>query len=198
VLDEVLGNSDEERARAVMEAALELAGQGRQIFYFTAQADEVARWRQVMGNGAASVEVHEIDLAAVRGMERRIDIPPLQPSTRRGPPAPTGADHAEYGRILGVPRIDRASEEVAGVHLWYLVEDAERLHGLLRLGPERWGSLEALTRDGGRLLVDEQLMDRLRIRVRAAEAFLDAARVGVGRPVDRAVLEDSGAVTATF
>lgn len=198
VLDEVLGNSDEERARAVMEAALELAGEGRQIFYFTAQADEVARWRQLIGNGATAVEVREIDLAAVRGMERRIEIPPLQPSARRGPPPPTGADHAEYGRLLGVPRLDRATEEVAGVHLWYLLDDAEALHGLLRLGPERWGALEALTRDGGRLLVDEQVMEALRIRVRAAEAFLDAARVGVGRRVDRAVLEDSGAVTPTF
>src|SRR5690606_12580041 len=32
VLDEVLGISDDERARAVMEAALELAREGRQIF----------------------------------------------------------------------------------------------------------------------------------------------------------------------
>src|SRR5690606_29293204 len=40
VLDEVLGNSDDERARAIMEAVVELAREGRQILYFTAQADE--------------------------------------------------------------------------------------------------------------------------------------------------------------
>src|SRR5690606_37194719 len=44
LLDEVLGNSDDERARAIMAAAVELAREGRQVFYFTAQADEVVRW----------------------------------------------------------------------------------------------------------------------------------------------------------
>ena len=52
LLDEVLGNSDDERARAIMEAVVELSREGRQIFYFTAQMDEVARWRALFAEDA--------------------------------------------------------------------------------------------------------------------------------------------------
>ena len=85
------------------------------------------------------------------------------------------------------------------MHLWYLTENPETLHDLLRLGPERWGSLEALLRNGGRSLVQEEgVLQRLDVAARATEAFLDAARVGVGLPVNRAVLQDSGAVSDVF
>ena len=198
ILDEVLGNTDDERARAVMEATLELARQGRQIFYFTAQADEVARWRALVGAPGAGVELNEIDLLRARGLERALEIPALMPAVRRLPPAPEGAGHAEYGRRLGVPRLDRATVEPSVVHLWYLVEEPEVLHRLLLIGPDRWGPLEALMRDGGRPLVDDRLHEELRLYGRALEGFCEAARIGVGLPVDRGALEDSGAVSAVF
>lgn len=56
VLDEVLANSDDERAGALIDAVLTLARGGRQIFYFTAQADEVTKWQAAFAaaNGAAA------------------------------------------------------------------------------------------------------------------------------------------------
>lgn len=199
LLDEVLGNSDDERARAIMEAAVELAREGRQIFYFTAQADEVARWRMLLADGGeAEVALQEIDLHQVRRLERRLEIPAMFPAVRATPPAPDGVDDAEYGRRLKVPRLDRAGAETSTVHLWYVVDEPEVLHRLLMLGQEKWGALRSLVRDGGRPLVEEGMLGELEARGRVVEAFLEAARVGVGRRVDRAVLEDSGAVTATF
>jgi hypothetical protein len=195
----VLGNSDDARARAIMEAAVELAREGRQIFYFTAQADEVARWRALAAEGVlAGVELRDIDLYTARRLQRQLEIPFRMPPARPPLLAPAGADHAEYGRRLAVPRLDRAVAEAAEVHLWYLVEEPEDLHRLLTLGPERWGPLRSLLRDGGRRLVEEGLFAELEAGGRVAEAFLEAARVGVGRRVDRSVLEDSGAVTPTF
>lgn len=199
LLDEVLGNSDDERARAIMEAAVELAREGRQIFYFTAQGDEVARWRGIASEGLlAGIEFREIDLAEVRGAERRLVIPPAIPFSRRLPPHPGGDDHARYGRRLGVPRLDRTQAEVTALHLWYLLDDPKTLHRLLSLGPERWGPLRALVRNGGRALVDERLARELEAKGRVAEAFLEAVGVGVGRRVDRVALEESGAVGTTF
>jgi energy-coupling factor transporter ATP-binding protein EcfA2 len=198
LLDEVLGNSDDERARAIMEAAVELAREGRQIFYFTAQADEVARWRALAAEGGAGIDLREIDLREVRTLERRLEIPRLFPIARPPLPHPEGLDHEAYGRRLGVPRLDRAEAEAAGVHLWYLTNDPLVLHRLLTLGPDRWGPLRALVRNGGRPLVDAALLQELEACGRAVEVFLEAARVGVGRRVDRAVLQDSGAVTTAF
>ena len=42
--DELLANSDDERAKAIIESLLEISGEGRQVFYFTAQVDEVSKW----------------------------------------------------------------------------------------------------------------------------------------------------------
>lgn len=198
VLDEVLGNSDDERARAIIEAALELAREGRQIFYFTAQADEVARWQMLAGSGETGVQLREIDLLRARGSDRILEIPQSRAVAGRVLPSPDGVDHTEYGIRLEVPRLDRVSGAAAAVHLWYLVEEPETLHTLLLLGTERWGSLDALLRDGGRPLVDDRLYEELQVCGRVLEAFFEAARIGTGRRVDRAVLEDSGAVSTTF
>jgi hypothetical protein len=46
VLDETLANRDDGRAHAIMEALLEFAADGRQVFYLTAQPGEVERFRK--------------------------------------------------------------------------------------------------------------------------------------------------------
>ena len=44
VLDETLANSDEKRARAIIEAVKTICKEGRQVLYLTAQEDEVQKW----------------------------------------------------------------------------------------------------------------------------------------------------------
>ena len=46
--DELLANSDDERAQAMIESLIEISREGRQIFYFTAQADEVGKWKSYL------------------------------------------------------------------------------------------------------------------------------------------------------
>ena len=43
VLDETLANTDDLRAKIIIESLIKLANEGRQIFYFTAQGDEIAK-----------------------------------------------------------------------------------------------------------------------------------------------------------
>ncbi|PSQ77668.1 MAG: hypothetical protein BRD33_02005, partial [Bacteroidetes bacterium QH_6_63_17] len=45
VLDETLANSDENRARAIIDAVKTICEDGRQVLYLTAQPDEVQKWR---------------------------------------------------------------------------------------------------------------------------------------------------------
>ncbi len=56
-LDETLANSDDERAQAIIKTIVTLA-EGRQIFYFTAQQDEVDKWRDFVPDRL--LKVHSI------------------------------------------------------------------------------------------------------------------------------------------
>ena len=52
--DELLANSDDERSAAMIGALCEISRAGRQVFYFTAQEDEVQRWEEwVSSHGKA-------------------------------------------------------------------------------------------------------------------------------------------------
>lgn len=199
ILDETLGNSDDTRAQAIISAILTLAANGRQIFYFTAQPDEVGKWRGILET-RPEIPARIIDLAETRRLARaqeeplRIVDPPTRPI-----PAPGDASHEEYGRSLGVPPLNPWMDPGAS-HLWYLVEDCHALYRLLCLGIETWGALRCLVENGGGALLgdDLELFERVRAAARALEAAIDAVRTGRGRPVDRAVLHASGAVSARF
>jgi hypothetical protein len=198
ILDETLGNSDDERALAIMEAVLELAASGRQIFYFTAQPDEVGKWRGVLEGRGIPFSI--VDLARSRKLSRSIDLQgiPIAAPRRREVPSPAGRTHLEYGEALLVPAVDPFGP-IDSVHLWYLVEDPEALHRLLvEIGTECWGELRALVEYGSGSLVDGVLLARIQARARAMEAALELRRIGRGLPVDRSVLITSGLGSSAF
>ena len=130
-LDEVLANADDQRADAIVRTVLQIAATGRQVFYFTAQRDELERWRQLEGAGGNP----PVDLAAVRN-QAVAELLPL-PGRDWEPPAvpdPGGRPLLDYVRGL---------EGAAGPALWTPLErqhpylalvagDEELLAGLLR------------------------------------------------------------------
>ena len=220
VLDETLANSDDASARALIEAAVDVARSGRQVLYLTAQDDEVAKWRAVVGEqGDAGPELRVIDLARARNLAADGPEAERRAAARRqrawspaasAVPAPEGRSREEYAALLEVPGIDPRAR-VGGVHLAHLVEEPEVLHGLLRQGVVRWGQLEALVGSAGAdgevpaglpgLGTEEAGRRRwlqMRARARALEALLLAWRQGRGEPVDRGALAESGAVTERF
>jgi hypothetical protein len=207
VLDETLANSDEASGTALIEAVLELAREGRQVFYFTAQDDEVSKWRSALdgaAEGGRGPEWKEIDLLAERRLEeeRRAPRRRWRPEPT-APPAPEGRSREEYADDLGVPGIDPRSE-VGAVHLWHVVDETEVLHGLLAEGIERWGQFRVLADAGGvpDLLGEgeeaERRWHRALARARCVEVLCRSWRQGRGRPVDRGAIVASGAVTETF
>lgn len=200
VLDETLANTDDLRAEIIIDSMIELAKQGRQIFYFTAQGDEIAKWQAALTD-TADVEWTTIDLAEARGLDRTVHVPAIATMADLGPnpPDPDGHDRNSYAEALDVQAFN-PYEGPGTAHLWYVVDDVETLHEFLEMGIERWGQLRNLL-DRGRsdfLPANSGTLSEIRQNAEALAEFSESWRHGRGDPVDRSVLEDSGAVSSNF
>ncbi|MDE2127622.1 MAG: hypothetical protein KGJ62_13630 [Armatimonadetes bacterium] len=193
VLDEVLANSDAERANAIMLAAARIAAEGRQVFYLTAQLEDVHRWQDALHRGGFP-EPAVIDISMARQIEAQ-RIHPWSP-----PPAaiPLPEDHTSiaYARVLNVPGINPQAP-VSQVHLWYFEPSPQELYRLLLAGFEAWGQLEAALDAGRTTPVTAQHAERYRAVARAAGKILETARIGRGNPITRQALIDGG-ISRTF
>jgi len=200
ILDETLANSDDEKAEIIVESMIELARDGRQVFYFTAQGDEVARWIAALED-VDDVDHAVIDLDDVHDHPGRVEVPSLDELADRSqsPPDPDGHDHESYGEQLDVWEFD-PRRGAGQAHLWYVVEDVELLHRLLELGIERWGQFEnLLEHTGGEAIPDDpEALQAVRRNGNALEAFVEAWQAGRGKPVDRQALEETSAVSESF
>lgn len=199
VLDETLANSDDEKATVVIESMIELARDGRQVFYFTAQGDEVAKW--LAATAEADVECTEIDLASVRDLDGTVDIPDLDDIAEHSttPPAPDGHDHESYRDELSNAGFD-PRRGAGHTHVWYVVDDVELLYHILDLGITRWGQLRNLLArtDGSVLSDDPDTLAEIERNGAALERFVNVWQRGRGERVDRQALEDTDAVTTHF
>jgi len=199
LLDEALGTSDDHRARLIIDSVIEIAREGRQVFYFTAQHDEAGKW--VTRLAESGVPYKKIDLAQIRRLGAAAAAP-LQIAAVEvpRPPAPDGRNHLEYGRILGVPNVDPAVESLDGLHIWHLLEDVELLHQLLCRRVTTWGQLRTLLEHGGAGIVEvaDTRFERAATAAKAVAAACRAWRIGRGKRVDRRALQDSDCVSDSF
>ena len=194
VLDELLANSDEDRAAAITEAVLALCRDGRQVFYLTSQPDEVDKWRRV----AEACDDVECAFVALGPGLREPDpqaVPP--PSLAVVPPVPNGHDHAAYGEALAVPRWS-ARDDVGALHLWYAVGRPDALHRALAAGVSRLGPALAARASGVPFGLDDPTLTCLGVYADALTAWQGAWQEGRGRPVLRETIEASGAITDTY
>ena len=200
IFDETLANSDERRAESIINAAIKLCQSGRQIFYLTAQHDEVEKWLVILER-YGDVPYRLFDLAEIRGFSETERVPPMELPVRAEIeiPKPDGSDWRNYGRKLGVPAIDRR-RRISGVHLWHLIDDVDALYRLLRNGVNRWGQLQTLVEYGqvDWLAKDSAIYQRSTAAAKVLQRAVDYWKVGRGQPVDREVLMRSGCVTSTF
>jgi len=200
LFDETLANTDDRRAKTIIESTIELARNGRQVFYFTAQGDEVAKWTAALEN-TNGVNHEIIDLATVRDVDDSVHIPELDSIESLTPkvPSPDGHDHASYRDELEVDSFN-PHRGAGTAHLWYVADDVETLQQLLELGVEHWGQLNNLLQWGNGDLssVGSDQITIVEENAAALNEFVDAWKVGRGQPVDREVLEASGAVSSNF
>ena len=198
LLDETLGNADDERAAAVIDALIRLAEDGRQIFYFSAQADEIGKWQARLLDGESDYAL--FDLQRIRGLSEQ-EAAPLRIEAPEPPevPAPDETSHAEYGRLLNVPGLDPLRRAPGETHLWHLVDDPGQLYSLLSNRLTRVGQVQGLIRNGGdALLPGGYWTERFLARARSLEEVWSHWLVGRGLPLNREILQESGAVSERF
>ncbi len=200
--DELLANSDDVRAKAIIDALVEISKEGRQVFYFTAQADEVAKWE------ASLKDTKDIDcnVYEIKGEnDTAYNMKDYKPSfssiqlTNTNIPSPGMKTHKEYGKELQVPPFNLLTEPVNKMHLWYLLEDTGLLYNCLVNGISRWGQLKSFFRNNGVLeSFDKDSFKKLSEKAAVLEEFQELYRKGRSKPVDRSILEQSGAVSDKF
>jgi DNA repair exonuclease SbcCD ATPase subunit len=197
-MDESLANADDEKARIIIESTRELIQSGRQVFYFTAQGDEVAKWQ------AYAEDPNVIDLTEHRdrSLEGTVDVPDPQEvqGTAAAVPTADGLTHEEYGEKLDVPPLD-PRQPMGAVHLWYLVEDPDVLQELLEKNLRRWGPFENFLGISSDEILDtdgNKTLERVTQLGDATDAFIEHWRQGRNRRIDRSVLEQTDAVSDSF
>ena len=200
LLDETLGNSDERRAQEIIDAILEICRDGRQIFYFTAQQDEVAKWQQRL-TACEDIKHRIIDLATQRDFaeSERLPIRDYAPRPTTEVPTPDDLDWLAYGDRLRVAHPE-PNGAPGGYHLWFLVDDPRVLYELLNNGINKWGQLQTLVSHGRveGMASDSTLFRRAQAAARLVQTILKYRQIGHGRSVDRRALQGSGAVSETY
>ena len=188
-LDEVLANSDDDRAQAMIEALLEIA-RVRQVFYFTAQADEVAKLRALAGPARAgeSGGCHEVplgQLASARALAQAplafVDLRPFEL------PEPL-EDYDAYGLACGVAGAEPFAP-IESLHLWHLFSRTQDLLAVLRFRSHHIGQLQAASSPEAAALAPriellgraQALAQQGRGRPLQAQDLLDAELPGVNR-----------------
>lgn len=195
-VDEALGSSDDDRARRIMAALIASARGGRQIFYFTAQLDEVAKWTSALSEQEVPWKV--VDLAQVRG-KAVIENRPLPRQTAEPVSVPRpqpGESPEDWARRVGIPAPDPRAP-VEDVHLWHVVRDPEKTAKWMERGLTRWGNLRILV-ESGALDVEGETVRGWRVRAAGLAARHAAWHRGRPRPITAGDLVASGAVSETF
>lgn len=199
--DEVLANSDDLRAQEIISALAEISKDGRQVFYFTAQADEIDKWKAFKASDPElDLKVFTLDGQHNEKPDYRLDEAPLLSAFKvTDIPLPGDLTADEYRKLIKVLRFDLLTEEPEQLHLWYLLEDQLLLYTCLSKRISTYGQLKGFMQYQGRLPgMDENVWATIQIKVRLLESYLELFRRGRSKPIDRQVLVQSSAVSGTF
>lgn len=197
-MDEVLTTTDPDRYRAVVESVQEIAADGRQMFYLTAQTDDARAWTEWATEGP---EPHAIDMAEIR----RGDIEPLQYAMPMGHPVghrvpdPEGKKPLEWAEAAGVDPID-PWRDAGAMHCFHLLHDRLDLAArLLEYDLVRHGELESfLGAPQSRDMLDEVDRDLLEKRLKAGRLIIEDWCKHHNRPVTESVLYETGLISDNF
>lgn len=199
LLDETLGTSDDDRVREIMDALIDIARNGRQILYFTAQQDEAGKWAARLEAGGQTINLVDLD-ALRRGGRQQASPLEIQAIEVSRVPHPGDHDHAAYGRVLDVPGINPLCIEVSQVHLWHVIDDTVQLYILLSRSIGTIGQFLTYERYGGQLPagLGEDVSRCVSTKARGLDRLFEAWRPGRSRSIDIQELLDTGAISATF
>ncbi len=200
-LDEALDQSDPQRFQAITASLGCVArDQGRQIFYLTSDPLDVERIRDALDKEGCDI-ASEIDLGQIRTGQVSVKGPQdLRIDPETPVPEPDGLSPEEYATVLKVPTF-RPILGFAEQHVFYILwDDLPLLRDFLDNRIERGGQWKTvsgtpLAEKLGSRSIDP---DQIGLRLDLLEAFCGLWQEGRGRPVDRDVLIESGALSEVF
>jgi uncharacterized protein YhaN len=198
--DELLANSDDIRANAIIDALTEISKDGRQVFYFTAQADEASKWKACLSN-SENIDFKIIELPG-DGVTKKIEYDghaarPIE--LLQNAPKPDKLGHIEYGKMINPSTYHLMENKPSELHLWYVIDEVNRLYRCLSQGMNKWGQLESFLEHGGTIEgLHDETVSMLKDKVRLLELYQDLIQQGHPKRIDRTVIEQSGAVSDKF
>ena len=196
--DELMATSDDQRSLQIVQALVGIARTGRQVFYFTAEADEVEKWRLFLeGQEGLAPRFIAIGRHEAMVLNAYKPLPFAQPVHI---PEPDGHDRDSYRSLIGVPYYDMLHQVPDQLHLWYLTDDLQMLRDCLRLGVQTFGQFKLYT-EGMGSGADTRWrasLDAIRSKAKLLESFQELWRKGRNRPIGRSELEASKAVSQSF
>ncbi len=197
-MDEVLTTTDPDRYRAIVESIQEIAAEGRQLFYLTAQTDDAAAWSTWAGDGPTPrlIDMAEVRRGQIEALEYR-----MPESIRAIPeiPDPTGMEALEWAETAGIDAI-APWRDPGTIHVFHIQQDQPaQVAELMRYDLARLGELEAfLLSSRASQLVSAEQRELLENRIVAARLILEDWCRRHDRPVDDAALSASGAISDNF
>ena len=197
-MDEVLTTTDPDRYRAIVHCVQEIVGEGRQMFYLTAQSDDALAWQAWAGDGP---EPWIIDMASVRAdqVEPLAFELPRSAESPRQLPDPEGLSAIEWAERAGIEAID-PWRGFGQLHVFHLLHDDLALCvKLAELDLARLAELEAfLDSPAAGEFLDDATNERLQRRLATARQILDDWQRRHDRPAKGADLAASGLLSERF
>ncbi|MGQ1889752.1 ATP-binding protein [Thermophagus sp. OGC60D27] len=204
LVDELLANSDDERAAAIIRALIAISEEGRQIFYFTAQDDEVRKWlsflKQHNDVGYSLISLAE-DAPSTAPQNQDLQNMVQDIELFHALPSPEGKSLSEYARSIEVPSFDILSHHVEKLHLWFLAEDEDVnwLHQCLCRGIRHWGQLHSYIQNNGIIPdLSEIKWQDIKHKAELLSQFQELFSIGRPKPVNREILLQSGHISHKF
>lgn len=197
--DELLANSDDERADAIIQTFIELSASGRQLFYFTAQADEVAKWKQRLEEASVDFNVFLLNkLAKSPTFEINRKLPEFNMSDPIAKPD-ENQSYNRYVKTLNIPQFYPILDEIDQLHVAYLLDDTQMLYELLTAGVYQWGQLKNLHTTGALThVISHDQFDHLEKRAKSLKEYFRLSSIGLNGTIDREVLVNSNAVSDKY
>jgi len=201
LIDELLANSDETRAGAIIEALYQISKEGRQIFYFTARPDEVVKWDTFIRN---KKDIDHKIIYIGEDPRNRDNNTWHQPVSDVSDfvakiPRPDNLSIGDYRKKLNMPMYDLLTHKSVQLYIGYLTEDVDFLYECLQKGINQWGQLLSFYNNGGTLDgLEVGVMQVMSEKIRILEYYQELYQIGRHRPIDRDVLVQSGVITPTF
>lgn len=199
--DELLANSDDERAKAIIDALIKISKEGRQVFYFTAQADEVDKWMaHLKDEKDLDHKVFQLNGDSEKSYDySKTKLDPNRFSLSLEVSAPNGKNHEEYGQVIQRQPFNLLMQDVNELSLWYLIEDVDLLYLCLKRGIKTWGQLESFYRNNGRIQsLNEEKYSQFQKRIELLKRLQELYQQGRSRPIDQEILESSGVISEAF